>query len=91
MFGEALDAAPFPGILTVEPLWIELVAQPQRLVFLIQAGQIGLCRRREIKPFRSRSFFFQLIRAKISLARHGQITAAIPLFSPSWLVACQIL
>jgi hypothetical protein len=26
VFGEALDAAPFPGILTVEPLWIELVA-----------------------------------------------------------------
>jgi hypothetical protein len=35
VFGEALDTAPFARILTVKPLWIKLVAQAQRFVFLV--------------------------------------------------------
>jgi hypothetical protein len=37
VFGKALDAASFAWILTVKPLWIKLVAQTQRFVFLVQS------------------------------------------------------
>jgi hypothetical protein len=35
VFGEAFNTAPFARILPVKPLWIKLVAQPQRLVLLV--------------------------------------------------------
>jgi hypothetical protein len=37
VFGEALNAATFAGILAVKPLWIKLIAQTQCLVLFVQA------------------------------------------------------
>jgi len=69
VFGEALDTAPFAGVLTVKALWIKLIAQTQCLVLFVQAGQICLGGSGEVEPFWPSGFILQLMRVKISAGR----------------------
>ena len=73
---KALNAAPFARILTVKPLWIELITQTQRLILFVQTRPICLDRCREVKPFRPGRFLLQLkgsMRAKINISTLAQI------------------
>ena len=65
VFGKAFDAAPLAWILTVKPLWIKLVAQTQRFVFLVQSRKIRFGGGGKVKPFGTGGFFLQLTRALV--------------------------